>query len=417
MQRFIKTLFLAFVILIGGWALFNRHQIHSIGDAISLASYQLGSRTFSNEGGLPLIRTSDYLPEYGALPGEDRFAQNGGQFQHGGQYQSGGQLSNDQFQTGQSQSNQIPPKSRLPRFQRSVGQQNALEAQPIATRRSSAASRHIASPISRLPRTDGRTVRIASFKLESRSGQGDLRRTTDICEQFDVVSIQNKSGISISKLVGELNRRGNDYRFVDKGPTNQKFTIIFNRQSVILDGQHWYTVNDPEDLFEHEPLVAWFRARNAHPEEAFTFTLVNVQLNERRPDGEIGHLGELFRAIRLDGRQEDDIILAGDFQSSDRQLKKLQTDSQLNSAIVGVATNTRNDMQLDNLLFDPKATIEYSGDSGVFDFLKRFNMTLESALSISNRMPVWAEFAVIEGHSPGRAAESHEVFGSTSTSR
>lgn len=403
MQRFVQTLFLAIVILVGGWALFNRHQIHSFGDAIALASYQLGANRVSNVGNFPSFQTSDFISDYNPQPGSNPQLRNNSQ-----------PFPSDNTQYVGNQ-NQIPPRAainqgQLPRFQRRVEQEGFPEprtlAQPVATSR-----RSIPSPISRLPRTNGQTVRIASFKLESRSGTGDLRSTTDICEQFDVVAIQNKSGMSMSKLIGELNQRGNDYRFVDRSPTNQKFTIIFNRQTVMLDGQHWYTVNDPEDLFQHEPLVAWFRTRNAHHDEAFTFTLANVQLNERKPDGEIGYLGELFRAIRLDGRQEDDIILAGDFQSSDRQLKKLATANSLNSAIIGVATNTRNDMQLDNLVFDPKATIEYSGESGVFDFMKRFNLTLENALTISNRMPVWAEFAVIEGHSPGRAAESYEVFG------
>lgn len=405
MQRFVQTFFLALVILIGAWALFNRNQIHSFGDAVALARYQLGTNRIANAENFPSFQT-DFVSDYNPQRGDNLYSQRGN---------NAYALPENNTQFAGSQ-NQIPPKAvsqgQLPRFQRPVEQEGfpfpepRAPAQPVAT-----ASRSIPSPISRLPRTNGETVRVASFKLESRSGNGDLRSTTDICEQFDAVAIQNKSGMSISKLVAELNRRGNDYRFVDKAPTNQKFTIIFNRQTLILDGQHWYTVNDPENLFQHKPLVAWFRARNAHPQEAFTFTLANVQLNERKPDSEIGYLGELFRAIRLDGRQEDDIILAGDFQSSDRQLKKLATANQLNSAIVGVATNTRNDMQLDNLVFDPKATIEYSGDSGVFDFMKRFNLTLENALSISNRMPVWAEFAVLEGHSPGRAAESYEVFG------
>lgn len=248
-------------------------------------------------------------------------------------------------------------------------------------------------------------IRVASFKVASSSNAKNITLTADICQQYDVVAIQNNSKLSIAKLVNELNQRGFDYRFVDQRGNNQKFATIFNRQTIVLEDQHWYSVNDPEDLFLFEPLVAWFRVANAPVEHAFTFSLANVQLNDSQPDRELNYLGELFRAIRLDGRGEDDILIAGDFHSNDRQLKNLQSTTGLDAAIVGLATNTRNDMQLDNLLFDPKATVEYSGESGVFDFMKRFNLTLIDALAISNRMPVWAEFSILEGQTPGRAAD------------
>ena len=232
-----------------------------------------------------------------------------------------------------------------------------------------------------------------------------MKSTADICQQYDVVALQNYSNLPVSKLVNELNSRGFDFRFVDQVGTDSKFATIFNQQAVQLEQGHWYTVNDPEDLFLFEPLVAWFRVSTVAPEEAFTFTLVNIQLNERRPDQELTYLDELFRSIRLDGRGEDDIILAGDFYSNDRQMRKLEKENGLKPAIIGLSTNTRKDAQLDNLIFDPKATIEFAGETGVFDFMKRFNMTLSEALEVSNRMPVWAEFSIFEGRAPGRAAE------------
>lgn len=267
-----------------------------------------------------------------------------------------------------------------------------------------------AAAISQTPRP---VIRIASFKLTSSKSGGDLERTADICQQFDVVALQNHSKVSMARLVNELNKRGMDFRFVDQAEQHQKFATIFNQQVVALEEQHWYTVNDPEDLFMFEPLVAWFRVLNAPPQDAFTFTLANVQLNEQQPDKELSYLGELFRSIRQDGRGEDDIILAGDFYSNDRQIKRLEGIGGLKPAIIGMSTNTRNDAQLDNLIFDPKATVEFTGETGVFDFMKRFNMTLEEALGLSNRMPVWAEFSVFEGHTPGRAAERLplEAFG------
>ena len=340
MNRFFKTFVLAIIILIGGWLLLNRQQIKSVADAWNLAKHQFQSGVDGQPFGL--VKTYDYVPA------------------------------------------DIPSYNYEKRFQNPLGVGLAPGRPALQA----------AAP---------GTIRIASFKLDSNNGSGNVELTADICQQYDVVAVQNRSGLAISKLVNDLNRRGYDYRFVDQAGNNQRFATIFNQQTVILEEQHWYTVNDPEDLFLFEPLVAWFRVRNAQPDDAFTFSLVNVQLNDQKPDAELLQLGELFRAVRLDGRGEDDIILAGDFFSSDKQLKKLRSQAGLKAAIVGLATNTRNDSQFDNILFEDRATIEFTGESGVFDFMKRFNMTLDEALAISNRMPVWAEFSMFEGRSPGRA--------------
>ena len=346
MNRFIKTLLLGLILLIGCWLLYHRGQINTVADALALARHQISATQINVPNPFEFVRASKFVQ---SRP-----------------------TSADQY---------FPPL-------RSSSRNNGTSA---------------------VPRGSRQTIRLASFKLSSRTEGGSLRQTANICQQYDVVAIQNHSNLSISKLVSELNTRGLDFRFVDQAGSNNQFATIFNRQVVVLEEQHWYTVNDPEDLFLFEPLVAWFRVLNAPPAEAFTFTLANVQLNEKQPDKELSYLGELFRSIRMDGRGEDDIILAGDFYSNDRQLKKLEYVSGLKPAIVGMSTNTRNDAQLDNLIYDPNATVEFAGETGVFDFMKRFNMTLEEALSISNRMPVWAEFSVFEGHAPGRAVDRIQI--------
>jgi hypothetical protein len=61
------------------------------------------------------------------------------------------------------------------------------------------------------------------------------------------------------------------------------------------------------------------------------------------------------------------------------------------------ATNTRGNNHYDNILLDVRATSEFTGQSGAFDFLRQFNLTVEQALLISDHLPVWAEFSVQEG--------------------
>ena len=260
-------------------------------------------------------------------------------------------------------------------------------------------------PQSRVDLPPPNIIRVATFKLKSRQKNPAQRRQllADICGKFDVVAIQDadKSGI-VSRVVHELNSRGGEYRYLDRRDAERTFAMIFNQRTLILDQSHWYSVNDPENLMQHEPLVAWFRARNAPYDQAFSFTLVNVQLNERRPDRELALFNELFRAIRADGRGEDDIVIAGDFGCGDRGLCKIEQTGGLSWAISNQPTNTQNDAQYDNIVFNETATIEFTGNSDVYDFLKYHNLTLIDALNVSERLPVWCDFSTLEGHSPGR---------------
>ena len=370
MGRILRTLLLAVIILVGVWLLYNRGRITNFRDVIELARHQIG------------IKVREVTPsQLQSMDAPRQIAQGRVQADFYGSQPSS---SSDTFYA------------------------RDYSNVPISFRRAAGtAANH---RMERSPFAPGTTIRIASFKIDSSEKTGRLEISADICQQFDAVAIQNDSELSIRQLVNELNRRGLDYRYVDRRDANQKFGIIFNQQALMLDDQHWYTVNDPENLFLYEPLVAWFRARNVNERESFTFTLANIQLNPNKPGQEMAYLGELFRAIRNDGRGEDDILLAGDFYSSDTQLQKVQSPMRLASAIINTATNTRNDAQLDNIVFDDAATIEFTGESGVYDFMKRFNMTLTEALEVSSRMPVWAEFSVVEGQSPGRAVERYDAF-------
>jgi hypothetical protein len=72
--------------------------------------------------------------------------------------------------------------------------------------------------------------------------------------------------------------------------------------------------------------------------------------------------------------------------------------------VSGTPTNVQLTRQSDNLLIHPLATTEFTGSASVFDFLKAFNLTVEQASTISDHLPVWAEFSVIEGFRPNLTA-------------
>jgi exonuclease III len=153
-----------------------------------------------------------------------------------------------------------------------------------------------------------------------------------------------------------------------------------------------------------EPLVGWFRVRGPPPEQAFTFSLVNIHTDPDETRTELDALAAVFRAVRDDGRGEDDVIILGDLNVDDHHLGLLGQLPQVHWAISGVATNTRGDKLYDNLVFSRAATSEYTGRWGVFDMIRQFNLTVDEALEVSDHMPVWAEFNLHEGGQGGRVA-------------
>jgi hypothetical protein len=55
---------------------------------------------------------------------------------------------------------------------------------------------------------------------------------------------------------------------------------------------------------------------------------------------------------------------------------------------------------LDQIVFSPQTADEFTGRSGVIDFLRKFNLTLEQANQVSRHVPVWSEFFAEEGGYP-----------------
>jgi hypothetical protein len=256
----------------------------------------------------------------------------------------------------------------------------------------------------------GNRIRIASFKLAGSTPQSNPALSTgviaDICRRHDLIAFQEVDGHRpgwLDELTAEIARQSNGqsvYKHasdhVRVARNEPQYAFLYNTATLDLELGHTYTVADPDNVLIREPLVGWFRARNARTSEAFTFTVANIQLDRKHPGNEIAYLGNLYDAIRRDGRGEDDVIFVGDFKSGDRALKSAQQRYGMTWVVSDQATNTMNDAQYDNLVFNQMATLEFTGNGGVIDFLKVYNLGFRDAMAISEHMPVWAEFSAVE---------------------
>jgi endonuclease/exonuclease/phosphatase family metal-dependent hydrolase len=266
------------------------------------------------------------------------------------------------------------------------------------------------------------TLRIAAFNIQV-FGESKIEnaRVMDVLVQvarrFDVVAIQEvraKGQDILPRFVDLINAQGRRYDYVigprlGRTTSKEQYAFVFDTQTIDVDPSSLYTVDDPDDRLHREPLVAGFRARGAEASQAFTFTLVNIHTDPDDVQVELNALDDVFRAVRADGRDEDDVILLGDLNADDTRLGELARIPYLAVAISGTPTNTRGTDQYDNLLFDARATTEFTGRSGVLDLMKQFKLTQDEALSVSDHCPVWAEFSVHEGGQPGRLASREEM--------
>ena len=267
------------------------------------------------------------------------------------------------------------------------------------------------------PVRPGDLIRIASFNIQV-FGEAKLADAksigilAQIIRKFDVVAVQEVRAKDISfmqRFVAQVNAAGVPYDFVigprlGRSDSKEQYVYIYDTTRIELDRVSVYTVKDPDDLLHREPLVAGFRARGPPPNEAFTFSLINIHTDPDEVDRELDVLDDVFRAVRDDGRGEDDVILLGDLNTRESHLGQLGAVPYISYVISGVPTNTNGKETYDNILFDRRATTEFLGRGGVLDVMREFNLTLDEALKVSDHLPIWAEFSVFEGGRPGNVA-------------
>ena len=267
------------------------------------------------------------------------------------------------------------------------------------------------------PARDGETIKIASFNIEV-FGESKLAKAqvmkilADVVRRFDVVAVQEIRAAHqdvLPRFVEMVNAEGAHYDFVigprlGRSTSKEQYAFIFDRTRVEVDPQSVYTVDDPDDRLHREPLVAGFSVRGPPTSEAFTFTLITIHTDPDEVPAELAALDDVFRAVRNDGRREDDIILLGDLNADDQHLGELGSMPYLTVAISGKPTNTLGTALYDNFLFDSRATTEYTRQAGVFDLLREYNLTIAEATEVSDHLPIWAEFSSREGGVPGRLA-------------
>ena len=253
-------------------------------------------------------------------------------------------------------------------------------------------------------------VRVATFQLDGLDEKKLANpQVSDalvrIIPRFDVVAVQgvrSKTRGVLMRLIEQVNATGRCYDFatcptLDRNPVERYCAVLFDLTTVEVDRTTVHSIEDPTGRFRIAPLLASFRVRGPPENEAFTFTVIDVEVDPNRIAEEVDLLGDVFRAVRDARPDEDDVILLGDLETDPEHLGRLAQVPNITAVITSLLTTTRGTHLADNILFDRRATVEYTGKAGVLDMIRELDLPPQAAMEVSSHLPVWAEFSSYEG--------------------
>ncbi|MEX0726690.1 MAG: endonuclease/exonuclease/phosphatase family protein [Planctomycetaceae bacterium] len=252
-------------------------------------------------------------------------------------------------------------------------------------------------------------IRIASFNIQV-FGRSKLNKArvirvlSRLIQQFDVVAVQeirSEEQDVIPRFLSIVNRDGANYDYViserlGRTASKEQYAYLFNADRIEVDRGSAVTLHQFQSRLHRPPFVAKFRARGSASKRPFTFTLVNLHTDPDETRKELNALDDVIDYVRDADPSEDDVLLLGDLNVDRKHFGELGQMPHLQSVPVSQPTNTRRTEQYDHITFDALSTTEFTGRADVYDLPKRFGMSLEEALEVSDHLPIWAEFDVEE---------------------
>ncbi|MCU0708346.1 MAG: hypothetical protein MUF23_08650 [Pirellula sp.] len=277
---------------------------------------------------------------------------------------------------------------------------------------------------SAIPQRTAQTILIASFNIQT-FGEKKLanrpmaERIAAIIRLFDVVGIQEVRATDqtvIPRLLQIINAQGARYDYI-LGPrlgrtsSKEQYCYIYDTNRLLSSPQASYTVEDNADLLHREPLVGRFVTRVPQGYPPFTFSLMNMHTDPDEVKLEMPVMHTVLRGVReyeWATASEDDVLMMGDLNCEPAKFGPLAQVPGIFWIIQNQPTNTRKTKIYDNIIFDGGLTSEYTGRGGVLDFAEWFGISMDEALTISDHMPIWGEFTILEQPRPGSPAVANQ---------
>ena len=266
---------------------------------------------------------------------------------------------------------------------------------------------NIETDFSKIEKND-KTITIASFNaLRLGEKQKDYKAFSKILANFDLIGLEevmNEKGIKkVQAYLEKLTKEKWDYIISEDsvGSENYReyYAFIYRRDKFLeAKGLGFYKEKD-ENEFMREPYGAYFKAGN--------FDFVYIIAHSVFGDKEKQRLLEAANYVNVYEyfsklTNEDDIIIAGDFNTAaDNMAFKNLSDKYNVSYILEPNENltTLSDNKLvssyDNFFINSKKTKEFTGNSGVYNFIKNNNYAIIKKY-VSDHLPIFSEYSITE---------------------
>lgn len=251
------------------------------------------------------------------------------------------------------------------------------------------------------------TIKLAAFNLQvfgtTKAGKPEVMGIlSKIIRNYDVIAVQeirDSSQTALPMLKDAVNSMGSpqyDYIVSERlGRTTSKeqYAYLYNTQTIQQIGTP-YTYPDLNDLFQREPYVSEFKAKNGN----FDFVLITIHTDPDTATQEINDLPKVVEDAKSKYQGEGDFIVMGDLNTDCGYFNE-NSQSPIRSAdyywVIDntVDTTTKStECTYDRIIISNPARTDFTGEAGVFRFDTAYNLTYDSTIAVSDHYPVYAGF-------------------------
>jgi endonuclease/exonuclease/phosphatase family metal-dependent hydrolase len=255
--------------------------------------------------------------------------------------------------------------------------------------------------------TDNNTIKVGAFNLQIygtlKAGKPEVMTVmSKIIRNYDVIAVQEIRDDSQTALpllrdaVNSIGTQQYDYVVSDRlGRTTSKeqYAYFFNTQTIQVMGSP-YVYPDINDIFQREPYVAEFKAKNGN----FDFVLITIHTDPDTATQEISDLPKVVEDAKGKYQGEGDFIVMGDLNADCTYFNEDSQSPLRRSDYIWIINNSvdtttkATDCTYDRIIVTSPVITDYMGNSGVFRFDEVYNLNYNSTIAVSDHYPVYAEF-------------------------
>jgi endonuclease/exonuclease/phosphatase family metal-dependent hydrolase len=251
------------------------------------------------------------------------------------------------------------------------------------------------------------TVKLAAFNIQifgtSKADKPEVMKVlSKTIRNFDIVAVQeirDASQTALPALKNSVNDlAGPKYDFVvserlGRTTSKEQYAYFYNTQTM-QQIESPYTYPDSKDLFQREPYVAEFKARDGN----FDFVLITIHTDPDTATQEINDLPAVVENAKGRYQGEGDFIILGDLNAdcnyfNENSQSLLRSSDYLWIINNSIDTTTKSTAcTYDRIILTSQAKTDFTGNSGLFRFDNAYNLTYDMTIAVSDHYPVYAEF-------------------------